>query len=391
MKQTCKYHPGEQATWFDAEEGILFCDACVASDDSADGGRARSFLSNKPLDQVGRRVAQDPFWDILSHFIEYPLARDAGIVLGLVAAVMAALPGGLPGLGMAALVGVLLGGYGALVLAQSAEGMMKAPGYQGLLKAEPWSLGVQLWLVFALAGAASGYAYIEMGMLKGSAATFGIWLLVPAVLIQLFLTGNLLMVIFAPPRLLGTLVNVGLEYPAMAVVMFFLHTGCAIFVSIAYDLLPGFLSWPVAALLIGWLWLVTAHLTGYLICRHQKALEYVSASQSESAQRRRRGRRPEDERRQGVLLREGRYEKLIALYKTKLEKQKESLPLNEQYERLLVALERREEWLEFADNYLKVLFQNNQSIRAIDLIKRCREFDSSYKPSTVQLSWEMAK
>jgi tetratricopeptide (TPR) repeat protein len=391
MKQTCKYHPAEQATWYDADDGILFCDTCVASDDSADGGRARSFLTNKPLQQVGRRIAQDPFWDILSHFIEYPLVKNAALVMAAVAFAMVFLPGGLIGVGAAVAVGLVLGIYGAAVVEQSAEGMMKAPDYRSMLKPESWPVGVQLWLLFAATGAASGYAYITYGMLQGSLMTLGLWFLLPAFLIQVFLSGNILTVLFAPQRLLTALVALGLEYPAMAGVMFFLHTAAAIFVSIAYDLLPGFLSWPIAALLVGWVWLVTAHLIGYLVCRHQETLGYESQLQSESAQRRRRSRRPEEERRQAVLIREGRFDKLVSLYKSKLEKQKESLPFNEQYERLLDALGRRTEQLEFADNYLKVLIKNNHPTRAMDLVRRCREIDPAFKPATVQMTWEMAK
>lgn len=391
MKQTCKYHPSEQATWYDAEEGILFCDTCVASDDSADGGRARSLLSNKPLQQVGRRIAQDPFWQILSHFIEYPLVKNSLVVMAAVALLMVAVPSGLVGLGIAATLGLLLGIYGATVLQQSADGMMKAPDYQGILKPDQWAIGVQLWLLFAGAMAASGYAYMSYGMLQGSLITLALWLLLPALLIQVFLQGNLLLALFTPQRWLATLVALGLEYPAMAGVMFFLHTASAIFVSIAYDLLPEFLSWSVAAVIIGWFWLVTVHLSGYLVCRHQKNLGYESHSMSESVLRRRRSRRPEEERRQAALIREGRFDKLISMYKAKMEKQQGSLPFNEQYERLLNALERREEQLEFADNYLKVLLDHNHPTRAMELLKRCREIDPAFKPHTVQMTWEMAK
>ena len=391
MKQTCKYHPGEQATWYDVDEGILFCDTCVASDDSADGGRARSFLTNKPLEQVGRRIAQDPFWSILSHFIEYPLVPNAAMVMAAVAVLMVAVPGGLTGVLVGAALAVVLGVYGAVVVEQSAEGMMKAPDFRALLKPDHWPMGVQLWLLFAATGVASGYAYINLGMIQGSFATFGLWLLLPALLVQTFLGGNLAMVLFAPQRLLSTLFATGLEYPAMAGVMFFLHTASAIFVSIAYDLLPGFLSWPLAALIIGWLWLVTAHLCGYLVCRHQKALGYESQTQSEAAQRRRRSRRPEEERRQAVLLREGRFDKLVSMYKTRMEKQKDSLPFCEQYERLLTSLGRSQDLLEFADQYLRVLLRHNHPTRALDLVKRCREIEPSFRPDTVQITWDMAK
>lgn len=391
MKQTCKYHPNEQATWYDGEAGILFCDTCVASDDASDEGTARSFLSNKPLQQVGRRVAQDPFWTILSHFIEYPLVRDPLLVMAAVAVALVLLPGGLIGIGIAVAMGLLLGGYGAVVVEQSAEGMMKAPPYQSLLKADNWPMGVQLWLLFAAGGVASGYGYISYGMLQGSLLSLAIWLLLPALLIQTFVTGNLGLALFAPQKWLHTLMVMPLEYIVMVGVMFFLHTASATFASIAYDLLPGFLSWSVAGLIIGWLWLVTAHLCGYLVCRYQKGLGYESQQLNEQVKRRRRSRRPEEERRQAVLLREGRFDKILAGYKAQLEKQQNSLPFCEQYDRLLEVFGRHEAQLEFADQYLQVLMANNMMTQAMDLVRRCRERHAGFTPATVQTSWEMAQ
>src|SRR5690606_26698680 len=115
---------------------------------------------------------QDPFWSILSHFIEYPLVTNAAVVMALVAIAMVAVPGGLYGVFIAAAVGALLGVYGAVVMEQSAEGMMKAPDYRALLKPDSWPLGIQLWLLFAGAGIASGYAYFNAGMIEGSLMVF---------------------------------------------------------------------------------------------------------------------------------------------------------------------------------------------------------------------------
>lgn len=391
MKQTCKYHPNEQASWYDGEAGILFCDSCVASDETTDGSQARSFLSNKPLEQVGRRVAQDPFWGILSHFIEYPLVRDPLLVSAVVALAMVLVPGGLAGVGIAVAVGLLLGGYGAAVFEHSAEGMMKAPEYAVLLKPDSWPMGVQLWLLFAAGGVASGYGYLTYGMLSGSLLALAIWALLPALLIQTFVSGNLAIALLAPQKWLQTLALMPLEYPAMVGVMFFLHTASATFISIAYDLLPGFLSWPIAALMVGWLWLVTMHLGGYLVCRFQKGLGYESQQLNELAKRRRRSRRPEEERRQAVLLREGRYDKILSGYRAQLEKQKGSLPFCEQYDRLLEIFGRHEEQREFADQYIQVLMANNQITQALDVVRRCRQQDPEFKPGTVQTSWEMAQ
>jgi tetratricopeptide (TPR) repeat protein len=388
MKQTCKYHPAEQANWFCSHDGILFCDDCVAIEESGD--RARCFLCNKPVSAVGRRIAQDPFWRILSHFVEYPFAREP-MLLALVACLpLGLLPPDLVGFGIAAGLGVLLGGMGAAMAEQTINGQMRPPGIRAVLTADPWPAGVQQWLLFALACIGTGYAYVYLGMIMGSLVALAVWLVLPAFLLELHIGGSLLNVLFQPQRPFGHMFTVGVDYFIAWGVLFGLFTAGAILASILHDLLPHLVGWPLAGMVAAWMYFMTMHLVGYLACQHREALGYLTVA-TELTERRRRNRRPEDDRRMRVLLQEGRFDKVVSLYKLRLEKRKQDLGLTEQYERILQALGRDEERLELADDYLGLLLKDDQPYRVLELLKRYRETDPAFKPGTAQLTWDVAQ
>lgn len=391
MKHTCKYHPGESATWYCPDDGIHFCEECVASDDSEDGGRARCFLCNKPLQKVGRQIAQEPFWQILSHFVEYPLARDSLLIMAAVALVTAVLPASWPGVGIAAAVGVPLGVLAVAMIELTVQGRMRPPGLDGLKQSEFYARGAQYWLVMIGGMVLTGYCFVEAGMLKGALLALLIWLLVPVLLIQVVLENSIINVMLAPHRMLGTLMVIGVDYFLACLFIFGALLGGAILVSILYDLMPNFVGFPLSAMLVGWLVLMSAHLLGYLICQHREALGYEAILQDDSTQRQRRARRPEEERRLAVWLREGRFDKVVSHYKLKLEKQGGSLSLNEQYERVLTALERKNDLLEHAGHFIELLLKNEQEYRVLELLKRYRKLDPSFRPASVQGTWAVAR
>lgn len=391
MKHSCKYHPGEQATWYCRVDGIHFCEDCVASDDSEDGGRARCFLCNKPLEKVGRQHAQEPFWQILSHFVEYPLARDVLLVLGAVALVSAVIPASWIGVAIGAAVGLPLGVVAVAMIEYTVQGRMRAPGLDALRQPELYAKGVQYWLVLVAAMVATAYGFVEAGMLKGALLALLVWLLMPLILLQVVVESSLITVLLAPQRLLGTLLIIGVDYLLAALFLFVAMLAVAILASIVYDLLPNLVAFPLAVMVIGWFVYAGAHLLGYLLCQHREKLGYASALQDESGARQRRARRPEEERRQAVWLREGRYEKVVSSYKTKLEKQGGSLSLNEQYEKMLAALQRQDELLEHATHFVELLLKNQQEYRVMELVKRYRKLDAGFRPATVQGTWDVAK
>jgi|GEM_PF-440245 len=391
MKHTCKYHPGESATWYCPGDGMHFCEDCVASDDSVDGGRARCFLCNKPLTQIRRQVAQDPFWKILSHFMQYPVSREAMLVVAALALVTALLPGSWVGIGIAAVVAVPLGALAAAVMDHTANARMRIPGFQVLQQPENYAKGAQVWLVFAAVMAALGFCFVQFGMLQGAGIAFLAWLVLPVFLIMVFLDGNILSPLFGVTRLVNAMLSIGVDYLLAAVFLFAGFLGVSLVASIFYDLLPSFIAFPVTAMAAGWFWLMMAHLLGYLICQHREALGYTSPANDDLNLRQRRSRRPEEERRLGVWMRAGKFEKVVGHYKLKLEKQPGQMALNEQYERLLAALGRTQEQLEHGAKFIDLLMKNQQEYRVIDVFKRYRAMDPAFRPATAQSTWDVAR
>ena len=390
MKHTCKYHPGVQASWYCPDDGVHFCEDCVASDDAADSGRARCFICNKALKQTGRQVAQDPFWKILSHFVQYPMSRDPMVIVMVVAVLCAVAPPNWVGVGIAVALGLPLGVLAAAIVEYSAGARMRPPEYTAVKQQEFYAKGAQFWLLFAGGLIALGYGFFYFGMLKGAGIALLAWFWLTLALLQVVLDGNIAACL-APQRLLNTLAIIGVDYFLAAMFLFATFIGVAIACSVLYDLLPSFIGLPASAVIVGWFFFMTAHLLGYLICQHREKLGYLSPLQDETAMRQRRARKPEDERREAVLLREGKYDKVVSTYKLKLEKKGGSLSLNEQYEKLLTALGRKDDQLEHASRYLDLLMNNQQEYRVVELVRRYRQMDAGFRPASAQSTWDVAK
>lgn len=389
MKEPCKYHPGEQAVWFCPHDGIHFCAGCVAEKDTGDEVQASCFLCGKPLVRVSRGVAEVPFWQILAHFVRYPLAPEPMLVALVVALLGAALPASLVGLGIMAALAVPVGRMGSQMMEKALEGQMRPPDWSALTGTSGWPKAVQQWLLFAAVAVGIGLAFLALGKSAGTGIALGVWFLLPAILIQLQLEGNLLLVLLDVPRLFSTMLTVGIDYFLAVVVLFIGSMIVAVAGSIAWEL-PVFLFWPITVVLLAWFWYAAMHLLGYLACQRREALGYTSESAQAEA-RKRRARRPEEERRLAVMLCEGRYRKVVDHYRKKLEKQEASLSLNDQYFRLLDALGWKDEILQHAPVYLNVLLQNQQDYRVVEQVRRYRELDPAFRPEGAQLTWDVAR
>lgn len=393
MKHTCKYHPVEGASWYCSEDGIHFCDECVSSSDSGEGVRARCFLCNKLLQQEkGGQSSKGPFWLSLSHFVRYPANKELMLVAAACALLTAVLPVGWVSVAIATVLGLPLGVLGMAIFEQSAGGKMRPPGYRALSNKDLYSAGVQQWLLFAGALVALGFCFLSMGMIKGAGVALLAWLLIPALLIQTAIDGSIINVLLAPQRVLSSAFTIGLDYFLAGLLLFAAFIGVSIAASVVYDLLPSFMSLPVSALGVGWLFLMLSHLLGYLVCQHHEQLEYTSSViGSDESKRLRRAKRPEEERKVSAWLREGRFNKVVSLYRMKLEKQPDSLAVNDHYERVMSALGRNEELLEHGTAYLEMLMANEQEFRAVEMVKRYRALDPEFRPATAKSTWNVAK
>ena len=386
MKQSCKYHPATRARWYCAHDGIRFCDDCVAATDPS-GRKARCLICNRVVQALPSPVEATPFYTILPYFLRYPFSLP-----GALAAVVLALPLAWAGFGLFAIAVLLVGGLaaallGGAVMVEGTEGRMSKPDLNVFSEGVGRAQGILLWLLWAALAVLAGGLLQEAGMAAAVAVVVLASLLLPAVLLAVLRGPGVLdglRRIHAPPLVLGR------DYGGMA-----LAVGIAGLVVLGVswvllDLLPAWLAAPLAGVLLVWWWLFAARLAGYLACQYQHELE-IETRERQLMRRRERSRRPEEERRQAVQLREGRYDKVLATLERRLEKKPEALVLNEQYARLLEAMGRQEQLIRHADQYMGALVKAEQEHRLAERVRRYREMQAEYRPSSPELRWRSAR
>lgn len=384
MKQMCKYHPGESASWYCAGDGILFCDDCVALQGEQDA-HALCFICNQPLEPV-TAARGEPFWHILGHFVRYPLAIPM-LVTALVTALAAALvPRDLVGLGIVILAGLPAGKLGHHALSATIEGRMTPPSLAVLGRPAGWNVAVMQWLLFALVCTGLGAAWLYLGMIAGVVLALLAWCLLPAMLIALQDEGRPAAVLDMR-GLLSVVLGINVSYFVAVAVLFAGFLVASALASVSVDLLPALFGWSVASLPVLWLWFLTVHLMGYLGYQNADALGLGTRRRSA----RRGPGRSEEERRQAVLVKAGQYDRVVKQQRKLLDKNADSLQHHDDYFRLLNTLNERQALLDHAGDYLNLLLQHDQQYRLPGLLDFYRTLDKNFKPDTPQLSWDLAR
>ena len=382
MKQTCKYHPGTPAQWYCPRDGIAFCDDCVGGE----ADQARSLLSNKPLVPLMPALSRTPFWMILPFFLRYPLAPAAALMLLLAALPLALLSAHPAGWAMAALLWLVPLRYAVQALLSLSRGHFSAPPLTALGAPEGWPLTVGMAVIMAVT---IGGPLLLAWQLDGRA----VWLvllpglaLVPSLLLALLRAGALpgaLKIVHQPWLVLGVH---GLAVTAFSVLLGALVAGAG---WMLVDLLPRWLAVPLTAWLGGAGFLVLVAVLGYLACQWQEELDIPTPARLRR-ERRRRHRRPEDERRLQVLLREGRYDKVKGILRARLDKQPQSLVLQEQLMQLLFATGDHAAVLAQAEGWLQALLKHDQAFRVADIMRQLRALDEKYRPQDPALCADIA-
>lgn len=382
MKQTCKYHPGTPAQWYCPRDGIAFCDDCVGGE----GDQARSLLSNKSLEPLTPALARTPFWMILPFFLRYPLAPAAALVLLLATLPLALLSAHPAGWVLAALLWLVPLRYATQALLALSRGHFAAPPLTALAASEGWPLTFGLAVIMAVAVGAPLLLAWQVDAWAFWPALLITLSLAPALWLSLLRAGSLpgaLKIIHQPWLVLGMH---GLALAVLAMLGGVLVAGAGLMLD---DLLPRWLAAPLTGWLGGAAFFVLVAMLGYLACQWQEELDMPTPARLRR-ERRRRHRRPEDERRLEILLREGRYDKVKGILRARLDKQPQSLALQEQLMQLLFATADHDAVLAQAEGWLLVLLKHDQAFRVVDIMRQLRSLDEKYRPQDPALCADIA-
>ena len=388
MKQVCKYHPGTRAHWYCPQDGIHLCDDCVGGDQHVG---ARSLLSNKAVQPLLSPLAATPFWQMLPWCLRQATHPQALLMLVLAALPAALFAGDAVLWSLLALPALVPIHYGALMMTAMANGRLQPLPVAELRDTS--SLG------FSLQHAALALPLVAVPLVLAQwlGPTAGFWPAQAALAVMLLLIAPLLIELLRDRQLTAALR--GILRPVLllggtgllAVLVAIVGAGGLLALTwVLADMLPAWLAGPVLAVLVGAGWLTLVAMLGFLACQWQDVLD-LPTRQRQARERRMRARRPEDVRRQEVLLYEGRYDKVLSVLRNRLDKQPESLALNDDYMRLLQALGREQEVLAQAEDWLAAIIKAGQGYRLPEALRQLRDVEADYRPADPALSTSLAQ
>ncbi len=386
MKQVCKYHPGEEASWHCAHDGLLLCDACAAVQPSEDERSAWCFVCNDWLKPVSAGVEGPWFWTILAHFVRYPLAAGPLVAALLPMLVAVVAPRDLVGVGAILVAGLLCGKLGHRIIADSIRGSINPPGAGAFAESRGWSQGLAQWALFAVSSAGIGAAWWYLGLIAGTALALVLWCLLPAMLLGVQEEENSA-VILDLRNAGATMLALNISYWILVAFLFAGFLAVSALISVVVDLLPAAAAWPLSVLLVLWFWFSLMHLLGYLGYQYAGPLGF---NRGRKGRGNRAAARPEAERRREVLMKAGQYNKVVKAYAQLLEKNSKALQYHDDYFKLLSALHERQALLDHACEYLNAVHLSGQDYRLPSLVSFYRDLDPAFKPDTGQLSRDIA-
>lgn len=373
MNRYCKYHPGAEALWFCAHDGVFLCHQCVDGQND-NFNEARCLVCNQALAPSSQEQAL-PLWQQLDRFLRYPLQLTLLPVL-LIWAVVAAVIPPLPTLfALTMLGGIPAFGFAQAIMASKAQVRRRhhrerLPSWQDLSSGHGWKgalLQAAPAVVLLLAAIALMiWVSVPAGLLLGAITM----LLVPALWLAIQVRGAdpgsfaaALTYMVSAPRdyLVAALLGVLGWLSGVAVVM------------VVMDVLPAPLTQAVGGALAAYGWLVLAAACAALLEQHGRlwGLNPGAPRVTQSLA----------ERRQRVLLCAGRFDKVLLGAAKAVKGKKPALDDWKQYDQLLAILGKEDERKLQAEPYLDALVAAGDWQGALHLINEQRQREADWLPS----------
>lgn len=373
VNRFCKYHPGTEALWFCAHDGLFLCQQCVDGHDN-NFSEARCLLCNQSLEPAGQEKII-PLWRKLDSMVQFPLHLTLLPVLLIWSVVAAAIPP-LPAL----LALTVLGGFPAFGFAQAimAEKTQqrrqyqrnRVPGWQDLSAGRGWigALMQAAPVIVLLLGALALMMFVSVfaGLVVGVIAM----LLLPALWLSIQVQGAepgawaaALTYMVSAPRdyLVAALLGVVGWLLSVAVVM------------VLMDVLPAPLTQAVGGALAAYWWLVMANACGCMLENHGR-LWGLNPGTAKVTQ-------PLSERRERVQLCAGRFDKVLLSSAKIVKTKKAGLSDWKKFDRLLAILGKEGERHQQLEPYIDVLVAAKDWSTLVQVITQQRQREANWLPA----------
>ncbi len=271
METYCRYHPLEHAGWHCLGCHRHLCNHCVAADA---GAHAHCPVCQAVLRYTGSAADIEPFWQRLSDFFAYPVAK-APLALVSICTIVPAIAGdGLLGL----IVGVFLlcaqTKYMYSIIETTQQGKMAPPTLSSAFSGGGLSLVLQQVVIFFVFFGLVFVAGIWLGQGAALLVLAFICLLFPAC-VMILATERRVSEAIDPNRLIGVIQGLGWPYFVMFGYLVLLLLGMGAVLSFVTDHFGAVLARTVTGFVTSYFFLVIFHMLGYLLFQYQHRLDSV--------------------------------------------------------------------------------------------------------------------
>lgn len=382
----CKYHPLSTARWHCPGCCIRVCDDCAPAGTDMET-LPNCILCNQPLQPVRTGMTVQSYWERYTDFLRQPFAPAglAMLLLVTVAPVLAPEPV-LPVLGVAGTFLMALAGWG--ILQQATKGELDFPAPAALASSLS-SVAFQGALLLALL----------VGAMVFAGARFPLVTLLGALAMAFAIPGALMAI--ASEKSVGAAFRADawrnvlgglrfLYFPVGVTALGLLLLTQALISLLADVSGPGVVRGLRNGLQGYALWVVFS-LSGYCLLQFQDALGFQGEGARSRTRRNAVRRLDSHTARLEVFLKEGLYDKALALLKSQAEKQRNDPAIQERYFQLLVYLKDKEGVAMQGESYMAALLAAGRADDALSVFAKILLVMPEFRPEEAAVTFDLAK
>ena len=369
----CKYHPLTPARYYCRHCQTYTCDSCTDEHSSADVEQdRRCFICSGETTFLGAAYSVEPFWRRINTIFKYALAKQSLLAISVCSLLSLV---GLYNVWLLILSSLLMVRYSFNCLEQTANGELSAPDFS-----DSFSGGIQLMLQIL------GLMIVGIGLLVATNLLIGPEFITLAIVIEVFIlpaafillamNGNLSDAL-SPANISRLIKATGAAYIIALLFIFILLSSVTIITEMIGEGHRG-IQFFAQNLVSNFYTVVIFHLLGYLVFQKQDALGYYAANSDMT-----REPRTETEVQLAhieVLVKEGRYQHALEIFRELLPKNANNIRLWEKCLKLMVATGMPEEIGRFADQFLPRRMARDDEFAIAALFREITAAAPNYRP-----------
>ena len=269
MDSFCHYHPLQPSLWYCANCQKTYCGDCVAT--KSQGYSAQCPNCQQSLRPSGSANHVTPFWQCLSDFFAYPVAKDPIVLVALCTLVPAFLSQGLITLIVMVVLLCAQTKYMYQVIENTSRGELKPPALSQAFSGGGMVLILQQTLIFIIIGGLLYAVNLWLGPFFYTLVLLFVILALPAS-IMLLATEHEISGAIDPSRLLGVMFAIGWPYFVMCGYLVLLILGFGAVREFVETQLNPSLASTLTGFTSSYFLMVIFYMMGYVLYQYQPRL-----------------------------------------------------------------------------------------------------------------------